>query len=220
MKRLLLGVMLVMGMATASWALPVTFDLVGVGDANNQASVLFAYDPSIATVSLDISNTSGAFDPRLTSFAFNAPAQVTGASFDGPSGWSFSYDPNDIDTPGQFALFDVAGLTGPNFNGGSPNFGIPPGSTYSFSFALTGTGLSALTEMSFLSLLSFDAPQGPDESEQYFIARFQGTGANGQGSDVAIPTGAPEPVPEPGTILLLGSGFVGLAIYGRRRKKA
>lgn len=29
-----------------------------------------------------------------------------------------------------------------------------------------------------------------------------------------------QPVPEPGTVLLLGSGFLGLAIYGRRRKNA
>lgn len=29
-----------------------------------------------------------------------------------------------------------------------------------------------------------------------------------------------EPVPEPGTMMLLGAGFLGLAIYGKRRKNA
>jgi hypothetical protein len=33
------------------------------------------------------------------------------------------------------------------------------------------------------------------------------------------PGPGPAPVPEPGTILLLGSGFMGLAFYGRRRMK-
>jgi len=32
--------------------------------------------------------------------------------------------------------------------------------------------------------------------------------------------GSTSPVPEPGTMILLGSGLVGLAFYGRRRKKA
>jgi hypothetical protein len=31
---------------------------------------------------------------------------------------------------------------------------------------------------------------------------------------------APAPVPEPGTIMLLGAGFLGLAVYGKRRKNA
>lgn len=32
--------------------------------------------------------------------------------------------------------------------------------------------------------------------------------------------GAPAPVPEPGTMMLLGAGFLGLAIYGKRRRNA
>jgi hypothetical protein len=33
------------------------------------------------------------------------------------------------------------------------------------------------------------------------------------------PAGGTAPVPEPGTILLLGSGFIGLALYGRMRMR-
>jgi len=202
--------------ATPAWAVPVTFDLTGQGDINNTASVLFAYDPATYMISLDITNTSLNYDPILTAFAFNAPSDVTGISaFSGPSGWNFAYTPNTINTPGQFGYFDIAGLTGPNFGGGSPNYGISRGSTASFSFTLMGTGLDTLTEMSFLSLFSYDPAGNPIEDLQHFIGRFQRTGIDGQGSDVAT-----APVPEPSTMLLLGVGLLGVALSSRKGERS
>ncbi|SHI78860.1 PEP-CTERM protein-sorting domain-containing protein [Malonomonas rubra DSM 5091] len=46
----------------------------------------------------------------------------------------------------------------------------------------------------------------------YSIGEFQAFGTLVEGS-------GPEPVPEPSTILLLGSGLAGLAWYGRKRRK-
>ena len=154
----------------------------------------------------------------LLTFAFNVPAGVTGvSSFSGPAGWDDSFDPNDINTPGQFGFFDLAGITGPNFNGGSPNDGIPVGFTFHFEFFLMGTGLNLLDETSFLSLLSFDPNGNPDEDEQFFIGRFQRTGIEGEDSDVAIPTGPPNTVPAPAPLLLVGSGLVALWL-GRKKR--
>lgn len=196
-------------------AVPVEFDLVGVGDPNNTAHVVFAYDPTLAKVSIDITNTSALYDPRLTAFAFNVPEGVTGvSSFNGPSGWNGAFSLNGIDTPGQFGFFDVAALTGANFNGGFPNEGLARGETFAFDFVLQGSDLDTLDEMSFLSLLSSDPSGPPAENVQYFIARWQRTGSDGEGSDVGIPAA---PVPEPATLLLFGVGLTGLGAFIRKR---
>ena len=207
-----------LGVGVDKSLLATPFDLVGVNDPNLTARVDFGYDSSSGIININIKNTSlvaAGPDPRLTAFAFNVPANVTGFSaFNGPTGWSGLYLLDSINTPGQFGFFDMAGVTGPNFEGGSPNDGIPRNSTFNFEFTLTGSNLNLLNEGSFLGLLSFDPAGPPDESEQYFIGRFQRTGSDEEGSDVAIPG---TPIPEPTTILLLGSGLIGLAGYGRKK---
>ena len=197
---------------------PLLLTLQGVNDPTLGANVLLTYNALMGQLSLNITSTSDNYDPRLTGFAFNLPTAISGiGSFTStPAGWDYTLDRDGIDSPAQFGFYDVAGQTGPNLNGGSPNLGIPIGSTFAFLFTFTGNNLGSLTEQSFVNLLSFDPAGNPNESEQTFIARFQRVGLDGSGSDVAIPTGVSH-VPEPSTLLLGGLGLLGLATRSRRK---
>ncbi|HYN84940.1 MAG TPA: PEP-CTERM sorting domain-containing protein, partial [Pyrinomonadaceae bacterium] len=68
--------------------------------------------------------------------------------------------------------------------------------------------------------VSGTAFQGMSEEEicNSIYVRFQRVGANGQGSDVGRPGAPNEPVPEPATLLLLGTGVAGVAARMRKRR--
>jgi fibro-slime domain-containing protein len=60
---------------------------------------------------------------------------------------------------------------------------------------------------------------GSDYDFDLFFAERHTTQSNFR-IDTSIALNSPAPVPEPSTILLLGSGLLGLGWYGRKRKKA
>ena len=205
-----------------AWATPIFFGLQGVTFPDTvKATMVLDYEYLIADavgeLSVTLTNNSTAVSSSLTAFAFNVPDEIEMVrEFTGASGWTMyppdfepdSINPNSVNTPGPYGFFDLAGVTGPNFNGGDVADGIPQGQTFSFNFTLLGTDLDLLTSESF-NLLSADL--GGDPSLQPVIARFQGIdfGSGEDESDVAI-------VPIPAAILLFGSGLLGLA--GLRRK--
>ena len=75
-------------------------------------------------------------------------------------------------------------------------------------------GVQGLTAETF-NAVSTHTTNSPNK--QYFAeAHIQGI-STGTGSAWVVPITTPAPVPEPGTMILLGFGMLGLSVYGKRR---
>lgn len=183
-----------------------------IGNANGSlatATVTCEFNAQTNTLTLTVVNTSP-FDARITGIGFDLPG-TTASTFSGsvtfqPAGVNFAFTDVNQDNVPQFddAVLDFSFLTGANFAGGNPNDGLPPGIDpgEEATFVITSaTGFVGLTEEQICNSI---------------FVRFQRVGANGQGSDVGTPG---TPVPEPASMLLLGTGLIGVAAAARRKLK-
>lgn len=77
------------------------------------------------------------------------------------------------------------------------------------------TGSGKLDYIAYAPAMDLDLYYG---NGYWFVADFHMTGLNNGPEELFI-TGqfAPPPIPEPSTMILLGSGFIGLAVFGRKR---
>jgi PEP-CTERM motif len=198
---------------------PIT--VVGVESGSfSTATVDCVFNPATNTFMFTITNTSNLTQPgstsTITAIGFDLPP-TGNASASGLNGFTgsqapslssnFSFSDADVgNVPHGFnaAVLDFAFLTGPsgNFAGGSVNDGLLPGE--SASFIVSGAAFAGLT--------------GEEICNAIFV-RFQNVpeaGGSG-GSDVGTP-GTSE-IPEPSTMLLLGTALIGLGGVVRRRVK-
>lgn len=204
---------LILMAGVASTARADTIQIVGVGSGQvSTATVNCEFNAQTNTFTFTITNTSAITSPgstaTITGIGFDLPP-LGNASSSGLNGFSgtqapsltstFNFTDGDLGAvPAGFnnVVLDFGFTTGPsgNFNGGSPNDGLAPGE--SASFTVTGAAFSGFTEQQICNAI---------------FVRFQAL-PNG-GSDV----GVPNQIPEPSSIFLLGSALLGLGGYARKR---
>lgn len=209
-----LAVLLVMAGASAT-ARGDTITISGVSSGQlATATVVCEFNSQTNTLTFTITNTSAITSPgstaTITSIGYDLPP-LGNASASGLNGFTGSQAPSlssnftfsDADLGNVPAglnnvVLDFGFLTDSNFAGGSPNDGLLPGE--SASFTVTGAAFTGFTESQICNAI---------------FVRFQNV-PNPFGSDVAVPGGQ---IPEPTSILLFGSALVGLGAFGRKRMR-
>jgi len=209
----LAAVLVLCGVSTNVRADTITISGVNSGQAAT-ATVVCEFNSQTNTFTFTITNTSAITQPgstsTITGIGFDLPP-LGNASASGLNGFTgtqapslssnFNFSDADLgNVPAGFnnVVLDFGFTTGPsgNFNGGSVNDGLLPGE--SASLTVTGAAFTGFTESQICNAI---------------FVRFQNVPV--AGSDV----GTPGQIPEPSSILLLGSALVGLGGYARRRLK-
>ena len=175
---------------------PLVINFTGVQDPNSGGTLTLTLTGTTGNdynFTYSLLNTSTSPSTNISGFGFD----VTGATLDllttSATGTFSTINSGSIS--GGYSV-DVCLTAGPTCSGGG-NGGPTPGGTASGTLALEFTSLP--------TVFTLTQP----------VIRMQNTGANGDGSDVGLPGG----VPEPATWAMMLVGFTGIGFAIRRRRK-
>ncbi len=198
-----------------------TITVTGVDSGQfSTATVVCEFNSQTNTFTFTITNTSAITQPgstsTITGIGFDLPptGNASASGLDGFTGMqapslssNFIFSDADLgNVPHGFnsAVLDFGFTTGNsgNFASGSVNDGLLPGE--SASFTVSGAAFTGFTEEQICNAI---------------FVRFQNVPAAGGsgGSDVGVPGDPGDPIPEPSSIMLLGSALLGLGGYARRK---
>ena len=214
-QLLILASILVLAACLVRTARADTITIVGANSGQaSTATVVCEFNAQTNTLTFTITNTSAITSPgstsTITGIGYDLPPRGN-ASASGLNGFtgmqapslSSTFNFSDADLGNvpvsqfQNAVLDFGFTTGPSgsFAGGSPNDGLAPGE--SASFTVTGAAFTGFTESQICNAI---------------LVRFQNT--PNVGSDV----GSPSNVPEPSSMLLLGTALLGVGGIVRRQR--
>jgi hypothetical protein len=179
-------------------------ELAGTYNTTQTLSGTYTFDSDAADID---GGTNGAYD--ITSLTFS----LGGNTYTSTAGLINVADDNPTDRYGLNAV----SFSGPSVGAFAPErFGFILQSTSTSVFTSDALPLTPpdLTNFDVLNQWSFRYIKTGDTQ----FAGVRGLGTAGLTKLAKISDG-PAPVPEPSTLLLLGSGLVGLAGYGRRKFK-
>jgi hypothetical protein len=202
---------------SAATAKADTVTVVGADSGQfSTATVVCEFNSQTNTFTFTITNTSHITQPgstsTITSIGFDLPP-VGNASPSGLNGFTgmqapslssnFTFSDGNLGNVSHGfddAVLDFGFITGSNFGGGNPNDGLLPGE--SASFTVSGAAFAGFTEAEICNAI---------------LVRFQNVPPEGgsEGSDV----GSTNPVPEPATMFLLGTGLLGVVGVVRKKLK-
>ena len=216
--KLIFSLAAILVIAGAATVRADTITISGVDSGQfSTATVVCEFNSQTNTLTFTITNTSAITQPgstsTITGIGFDLPP-LGNASASGLNGFTgmqapslsstFTFSDADLgNVPHGFnsAVLDFGFITGNSgsFSGGSVNEGLLPGE--SASFTVSGTTFAGFTEAQICNAI---------------FVRFQNVPLEGgsEGSDVGVSS-----VPEPSSLLLLGSALMGLGGYARKRFK-
>jgi hypothetical protein len=195
---------LAVGCGTAGAATITLSDLSSDGTPAGVLSATLEFTVSDSILTLNVTNdTSAPNEYIINQVYFNAGDTIEGLTLTSNSDWSLLTDT----AAGGFGVFDFF-LDGGT--GNDPNL-IQPGGTQTFTFGIGGTGPFSDTDFVAYSTIP------PGNTVAQAAAKFIGGPAGNDPDEEDEDSGFGAAVPIPGSVLLLGSGLIGLIFLRRKR---